>query len=65
MTKLKMEVIPGFDVLEWKRETQAEIYEEIKNMTTTEVVEYFRQAGERFDRRRAELANHQLAELKK
>lgn len=66
MTKLKMikpEVIPGFDVLKWKEETQLQIYEEIKDMSTEEVLTYFRQAGERFDKdmeeRRKELAKKQ------
>ena len=44
--------IPGWDLMKWKQETQAEIYEEIKDMSTKEVVEYFRQAGERFDEER-------------
>ena len=57
MTKLKTEVIPGFDVLEWKRKIQTEIYDEIKDMTTTEVVDYFRQAGERFDEARKRYQN--------
>lgn len=54
-----MEIIPDFDVWEWKREIQAEIYEEIKDKTNEEVIEYFRQAGERFD----EARKHQQAEV--
>jgi len=57
MTKLdlsQLKPIPGFDCLKWKAETQAKIYEETKNMTREEVREYYRQAVERADRRRAE-----------
>ena len=57
MTKLdlsQLKSIPGFDCLKWKAETQAKIYEETKNMTREEVREYYRQAVERADRRRAE-----------
>ena len=43
------QVIPGWDVLKWKDETQAEILRETEGMTGEEVREYFRQAGERFD----------------
>ena len=51
------EPIPGFDVLKWKTETQARIYQETKDMTTEEWLEYLRQAGERAERRRAEREN--------
>ena len=58
MTKHEMmiptEVIPGFSVLKWKAETQARIYEETKDMTTEECLEYLRQAGERAEQRREE-----------
>ena len=57
MTKHEMmiptEVFPGFSVLKWKAETQARIYEETKDMTTEEWLEYLRQAGERAEQRRA------------
>jgi len=59
MTKYEMiqpEIIPGFDVLKWKRETQAEILRETEGMTREEVREYFRQATEHAERRRAERA---------
>ena len=63
MTKLDMsqiKPIPGFDSLKWKREVQAKIYEETKDMTPEQRRERRRQASERFDReierRRAELA---------
>jgi hypothetical protein len=48
--------IPGFDSLKWKREVQAKIYEETKHMTREQVREYYRQAVERGDKRRAERA---------
>ena len=66
MTKMKQtltmpEPIRGFDVLKWKQETQAKIYQETKNMTTEEVLEYFRRGSEEFreeqKRRRAERAS--------
>ncbi len=51
MTKIDWpDVIPDFDVLKWKEETQAEIYEEIKEMTSEEVIEYFRKGSEEFQR---------------
>lgn len=72
MTTLKMikpEIIPGFDVLKWKQETQAEIYEEIKDMTTEEILEYFHKGSEEFqkelEQRRKEIAERQKAEGKK
>ena len=51
MTKTKYEwadIIPDFDVLKWKQETQAEIYQEIKDMTTEERIAYFRKGNEEF-----------------
>ena len=58
MTKYEMvwppEIIPGFDVLKWKAEVQAEILRETEGMTDEEVCEYFRQASERVERRRME-----------
>ena len=63
MTKLEtfwQDVIPDFDVLKWKQETQAEILRETKGMTDAEVREYFRKGSEEFQaemkRFRAELA---------
>ena len=63
MTKLKtfwQDVIPDFDVMKWKQETQAEILRETKDMTREEVREYFRRASEEFqaegERYRAERA---------
>ena len=63
MTKLdlsKIEPIPGFDSLQWKRERQAEIYRETEGMTREEVREYFRKGSEEFQseikRRRIEMA---------
>ena len=62
MTKYKWaDVIPDFDVLKWKQETQAEIYQEIKGMTSVERIAYFRKGSEEFreeqKRRRAEQAS--------
>ena len=48
------EIIPGFDVLKWKQETQDQIYQEIKDLSDAEVVEYFRQAGEQGRKEREE-----------
>jgi hypothetical protein len=56
MTKLSTafpDTMPRFDCVELKREIQAQIYQEIKNMNTEEMLDYFRQAGERADCRRA------------
>jgi hypothetical protein len=35
----------SFDCVEFKREAQAEIYEEIKDLTSEEQLEYFRKSG--------------------
>ncbi len=43
------EPIPDWDLMKWKEETQLQIYDEIKDMTTAEMIDYFRQAGARFD----------------
>ena len=67
MTKLETywypEAIPGFDVLKWKQENQARIYQEIKDMTSDEYLEYIRKGAERFDkeqtRRQAEMLKSQ------
>jgi len=51
MTKSKMpylDIIPDFDVLEWKREIQEKIYQETKDMTSDELLEYLRKGSERF-----------------
>jgi len=64
MTTLKMlkpEVIPGFDLMKWKDETQAQILRETEGMTDEEVREYFRQAVVHGDQRRAELARRRAA----
>lgn len=69
MTKIKMirpEVIPGWDMMKWKEETQAEILRETEGMTREEVREYFRKASEEFreeiKQRRAEIAKRQQME---
>ena len=60
MTKLetdwRQDIIPDFDVLKWKQENQARILRETEGMTREQIRERQRQAGERFDKRRAELA---------
>ena len=40
LATLDSDIIPGFDVLEWKREIQEEIYQETKGMTSDEFLEY-------------------------
>jgi len=50
----KIKPIPGFDCVKMKREIQAKIYEKIKDMTWEEQQEYYRQAVERAEQRRAE-----------
>ena len=53
-TDWQQDIIPDFDVLKWKQETQAAILRETEGMTSEEVCEYFRQASERIKQRRAE-----------
>jgi len=53
--------IPGFDSLKWKRENQAKIYEETKDMTREQIRERRRQAVERGEKRRAERAKAETA----
>jgi predicted CopG family antitoxin len=50
------DIIPGLDVLQWKRENQARILRETEGMTDEEVRERRRQICERADKRRAERA---------
>jgi len=64
MTKIdwnKFPPIPGFDCVEWKRQRQAQIFEETKHMTLEERRERSRQASERAALRRKELAAQQAA----
>ncbi len=70
MTKLSTpfvwpEPIPDWDLMKWKDEIQLEIYEKTKDMTSAEVLDYFHQAAERADRRRAEFAERQAAAVEK
>jgi len=65
MTKLETlcpDIIPGFDVLQWKQENQARILRETQGMTRVEIHERLRQAAERADCRRAELSEHLATE---
>jgi len=62
MTKInwdKFPPMPGFDCVRMKREIQAAIYEETKNMTSEEYLEYIRNESRLFReeqrRRRTEL----------
>jgi hypothetical protein len=51
MTKLDLSAIkpiPGFDCVKMKREIQATIYEETKNMTSEEYLEYIRNESKVF-----------------
>ena len=43
--------IPGFDCLKMKDDIQAKIYEEIKDLSSEELVAYFNRAGAEFRRR--------------
>jgi len=61
MTKHKTvnpDIIPGFDVLKWKREIQARFYQETKDMTSDEFLEYIRKGNEqiREERRQRQVA---------
>jgi len=50
MTKPKTanpDIIPGFDVLKWKREIQARFYQDTKDMTGDEFLDYIRKGNER------------------
>ena len=47
MTLGTPDIIPGFDVLEWKREIQEQFYQETKDMTTGEFLEYVRKKSEK------------------
>jgi hypothetical protein len=66
MTKLntnwQQDIIPDFDVMKWKQETQAKILQETEGMTREEIRKYFRQASERAAIRRKELAERRAAE---
>ena len=54
----KIKPIPGFDCVKMKREIQAKIYEETKDMTSEEYLEYIRKESRQFQeeqrRRQAE-----------
>ena len=44
----KIKPIPGFDCVKMKREIQAKIYEETKDMTSEEYLEYIRKESRQF-----------------
>ena len=51
MTKHEMiqpQIIPGFDVLKWKREMQEQIYLETTGMTREEIRAYIQKGSEEF-----------------
>jgi len=54
-----------FDCVEMKRKAQEEIYEETKNMSREEELEYFHKAGERFQREIEALREKKKAQEKK
>ena len=54
--------IPGFDCVAFKRQVQAEIFQETEGMTDEEVREYFRLADERATLRRKALSRRQALE---
>jgi len=58
------EIIPDFDVLKWKQETQFQIYQEIKDLTTEEWLAYLRQSRERGEQRRNDLAKRRKLKRK-
>ena len=54
--------IPGFDCVKMKNDIQAKIYEEIKDMSSEELVAYFNRAGAEF-RRRGRIAARDIKPL--
>jgi len=51
MTKHDMiqpQIVPGFDVLKWKREMQEQIYRETEGMTREEIRAYIQKGSEEF-----------------
>ena len=57
--------IPGFDSAKWLRKVRRDIQRKTEGMTDKEVCDYFNQAGERFEKRRAELEKAEKAANKK
>ena len=47
----KFPTIPGFDCLKMKHDIQARIYEEIRDLSSVDLVAYFNRAGAEFRRR--------------
>jgi uncharacterized protein (UPF0332 family) len=64
MTKYNwnIEPIPGFSCVQMKRDIQAKIYEETKDMTSEESLEYIRQGAERFWNRIKQLQSQKQTE---
>lgn len=53
--------LPGFDCVKMKREIQAEIYEETKDLSPEELVDYFNRAGNRWRESRGVVAGDTAA----
>ena len=59
----KIKPIPGFDCVKMKREIQAQIYEETKDMTSVEYLEYIRKESKAFrEEQRLRQAKREAAE---
>lgn len=54
-----------FDAIAFKHKVQKEIYEEIKDLSPDERIEYFRKAGKEFQRKIEKLRKKKPAESKK
>ena len=54
-----------FDAIAFKHKVQKEIYEEIKDLSSDERVEYFRKAGKEFQREIEKLRKKKSADSKK
>jgi len=52
--RAEIKPIPGFDPQKWLRKVRKQIYEEIKDMTSEQRCEYFRQAAVKGEQRRVE-----------
>jgi hypothetical protein len=55
----QFEGVPPIDCVEMKRNIQAKIYEEIKNLTMEERIDYFRRGSEEFRREMVQLQSLQ------
>jgi len=46
--RIQPQIVPGFDVLKWKREMQEQIYRETEGMTREEIRAYIQKGSEEF-----------------